>query len=74
MRLWDRAQLAFAGGMDALWKEHEAAELHHHDSAAAQDALERVYREHGGGEYWMGRGFGAGGKTIDVVPAPILTP
>lgn len=70
MRLWDRAQSHFIDAMDELWKEHEQAESIQHDSAAHQEALEKVYREHGD-EYWLGRGFGSG--TLRT-PAPMAAP
>lgn len=61
MAVWDRAQQHFIKAMDALWEEHEAVDrLNHADSQAAhQEALHKVYREHGG-EYWTG---GAQGKA-----------
>lgn len=73
MALWDRAQQHFIGAMDALWAEHERVdELRHADSQAAhQQALEKVYREHGGGAYWMG---GAQGKASPEAERALWSP
>jgi hypothetical protein len=73
MQRWDTAQAHFAEEMDRLWAEHDAAESINleADTAANQQALEKVYREHGGGEYWIGRGIGPGPRaTADTHTAP----
>lgn len=75
MQRFDAAQARFAEEMDKVWLEHEQAESLDSlikDSAAHQEAAEKVYREHGGGEYWMGRGFGPGqfGKGHRAVDVP----
>lgn len=61
MAVWDRAQQHWINAMEQFWEEHEKVDrLNHADSQAAhQEALHKVYREHGG-EYWTG---GAQGKA-----------
>lgn len=70
MELWDRAQAHFIEAMDSLGKEHDRAEaIQHSDHTAGhQDALEKVYREHGGGQFWAGRGFGPGQRSSLILP------
>jgi len=63
MQLWDRANSRYAEeASKRAWAEHDAAEALPDDRAAHQEALEKVYREHGS-EYWMG---GAQGKADAV--------
>lgn len=72
MQTWDAAQRRFAENMASMWADHDQAEIaavdaHVRDRAAHQEAAEKVYREGGGGEYWMG---GAQGKAH---PATVAT-
>jgi hypothetical protein len=62
LQRFDAAQRHFIAEMDRAWAAHDAAEaaVDADERAGHQEALEKVYREHGGGEYWMGRGFGRG--------------
>lgn len=54
MQLWDRAQGRLAEEMTKqVWEAHDRAGAITHDHAANQQALEQVYRDHGG-LYWMG--------------------
>lgn len=64
MALWDRANSAWIGAMDELWKDHERAEswMRTDETEGNQDALEKIYRAHGG-QYWMG---GAQGRTANA--------
>ncbi len=63
MQLVDRAQGRLAEElMQQAWAEHDLAERLEHPRDAHVEALEKVYRTHGG-EYWMG---GAQGKADPV--------
>lgn len=63
MQLWDRAQGRFAEEMmKRAWADHERAGEPDDMRAENQEALEKVYRTHGG-EYWVG---GAQGKADPI--------
>lgn len=77
MQLYDRANGAYQDAMARAWAEHDRLmELDHAaDRAGNQEALERVYRERGGGEYWMGGAQGrAAPETLATLYADDDTP
>lgn len=82
IELYDRARAAAREMMADLWERNDTIDAPDHDDAAHQDALEKVYREHGG-EYWMGGGQGRvhpetartlyGPRGDAIPPAPSLS-